>query len=275
MRRRGAGRPDVARSAFAGFRFPSELITVAVRWHLRYGLSYRDVEELLAERGVAVDHVTVYRWVQRLTPLFAEVARACRHAPGDRWFVDETYVKIAGRWRYLYRAVDQYGQVIDVLLSEQRDTAAAHRFFTRALSHGQAPVEVTTDKAGPYLRVLDDLVPAAPHVTEQYANNRVEADHGRLKARLRPMRGLKRLRSAAVIAGGHAFVQTFAADTTNWPSKSPLRSGSPQPSPSSPLPCDQRQLHDSSPPNPANATEPPALGSRSRGARRARPAGRR
>ena len=106
-----------AASAFAGFRFPREVISVAVRWYLRYGLSYRDVEELLAERGVTVDHVTVYRWVQRFTPEFIEAARPCRHAPGDRWFVDETYVKVAGHWTYLYRAVDQYGQVIDVVLS--------------------------------------------------------------------------------------------------------------------------------------------------------------
>jgi IS6 family transposase len=185
------------------------VITVAVRWYLRYGLSYRDVEELLAERGIEVDHVTVYRWVQRFTPLFADAARPLRHATGDRWFVDETYVKVAGRWRYLYRAVDQFGQVIDVLLSDQRDTAAARRFFTRALAHGPAPVEVVTDKAGPYSRVLDELVPAAAHVTEQYSNNRIEADHGRLKAGLRPMRGLKRLRSAAVITLGHAFVQNL------------------------------------------------------------------
>src|SRR5512132_2482839 len=194
-------------SAFAGFFFPPDVIVLAVRWYLRFGLSYRDVEELLAERGVAVDHVTVYWWVQRFTPLFAAAARPLRHATGERWFVDETYVKIAGRWRYLYRAVDQFGQVIDVLLSEQRDTAAARKFFIRALRHGPVPVEVTTDKAGPYLRVLDELVPTARHVTEQYANNRVEADHGRLKARLRPMRGLTRFRSAEVIAGGLAFVQ--------------------------------------------------------------------
>jgi IS6 family transposase len=95
------------------------------------------------------------------------------------------------------------------MMSEQRDTAAARRFFIRALAHGPAPVEVTTDKAGPYLRVLDELVPAAAHVTEQYGNNRVEADHGRLKARLRPMRGLKRFRSAARVAAGHAFVQNL------------------------------------------------------------------
>ena len=201
--------PVVERSAFAGFRFPPEVITVAVRWYLRYGLSHRDVEELLAERGVEVDHVTVYRWVQRFTPLFADAARPTRHATGDRWFVDETCVKVAGQWRYLYRAVDQFGHVIDVLLSEQRDTAAARRFFIRALRYGPAPVEVTTDQAGPYLRVVDELVPTAAHVTEQYRNNPIEADHARLKARLRPMRGLKRVRSASVIAAGHAFVQNL------------------------------------------------------------------
>ena len=209
MRRPRAARPHGHRSAFAGFRFPPEVITVAVRWYLRFGLSYRDLEELLAERGVEVDHVTVYRWVQRFTPLFADAARPARHATGDRWFVDETYVKVSGQWRYLYRAVDQYGQVIDVLLSEQRDSPAARRFFTRALAYGPPPVDVNTDKAGPYLRVLEELVPAAAHVTEQYGNNRIEADHGRLKARLRPMRGLKRFRSAARIAAGHAFVQNL------------------------------------------------------------------
>jgi transposase, IS6 family len=159
------------------------VITVAVRWYLRYGLSYRDVEELLAEGGIEVDHVTVYRWVQRFTSLFADAGGPTRHAAGDRWFVDETYVKVAGRWRYLYRAVDQYGQVVDVMVSERRDTAAARWFFTRALAHGPAPVEVNTDKAGPYL-VLADLVPTAAHVTEQYRNNPTEADHAGLKARL-------------------------------------------------------------------------------------------
>lgn len=106
-----------------------------------------DVEELLAERGVTVDHVTVYRWVQRFTPEFIEAARPCRHAPGDRWYVDETYVKVAGKWTYLYRAVDQFGQVIDVLLSDRRDLGAARRFFTRVLRAGTVPAEVTTDRA--------------------------------------------------------------------------------------------------------------------------------
>ena len=122
-----------ARSAFAGFRFPGEVIVLAVRWYLRYGLSYRDVEELLAERGIEIDHVTVYRWVQRFTPLLADAARFARHAPGDRWFVDETYVKVNGVWRYVYRAVDQYGQVIDVLISTRRDAASRSRTSTRTV----------------------------------------------------------------------------------------------------------------------------------------------
>jgi len=147
--------------------------------------------------------------VHRFTPLLVEAARPCRHAPGDRWFVDETYVKITGRWVYLYRAIDQYGQVIDVLVSEKRDLAATRRFFTRALQHGPRPAEVCTDRAPAYPRVLDELAPSACHVVEQYANNPVEADHGRLKSRLRPMRGLKRLRSARVICTGHALVQNL------------------------------------------------------------------
>jgi transposase-like protein len=193
----------------AGYRFPREVIAVAVRWYLRYGLSYRDVEELLAERGIEVDHVTIYRWVQTFTAEFIDSARPSRHATGDRWFVDETYVKVAGRWTYLYRAVDQHGQVIDVLVSERRDTAAARAFFGRALASGPAPLEITTDRAHVYPRVIEDLVPRARHVSEQYANNCVEADHGRLKARLRPMRGLKTITSVRTLAAGHAFVQNL------------------------------------------------------------------
>jgi IS6 family transposase len=206
----GRPSPSVDRSEFAGFRFPSDVITVAVRWYLRYGLSYRDVEELLAERGIVVDHVTVYRWVQRFTPLLIDAARPCRHSPGDRWFVDETYVKVGGRWCYLYRAVDQFGQVIDVYLSVRRNATAARVFFHSAIAVTQTePVEVVTDRAQAYVRVIEDLLPGAWHHIEQYANNPVECDHGRLKARLRPMRGLKRHRSARVICAGHAFVQNL------------------------------------------------------------------
>jgi transposase-like protein len=147
--------------------------------------------------------------VQTFTAEFIDAARPARHSAGDRWFVDETYVKVAGRWAYLYRAIDQHGQVIDVVLSMRRDAAAARALFTRALRYGPAPVEVVTDRAPVYPRVVDEVAPAARHVTDQYENNAIETDHGRLKARLRPMRGLKRLASARTIAAGHAFVQNL------------------------------------------------------------------
>jgi transposase-like protein len=174
--------------------------------------------------------VTIYRWVQTVTPEFIDAARPARHAAGDRWFLDETHVKVAGRWAYLYRAVDEHGQVIDVLVSTRRDAGAARRFFTRALGLGPRPVEVTTDHAPVYPRVLDDIVPPARYVTEQYANNSIEADHGRLKARLRPMRGLTRVRSARTIAAGYAFVQNLRrghyAITVDLPVQDRVRSRS-------------------------------------------------
>jgi transposase, IS6 family len=179
-------RPALApRSAFAGFCFPPDVIVLAVRWYLRFTLSYRDVEELLAERGVEVDHVTVYRWE-----------------------VDETYVKVAGRWRYVYRAVDQFGQVIDGFVSVQRDATAARRFFQQAIGTTKVmPAEVVTDHAPVYPAVLDELLPAAWHRTDQYANTHIECDHGCLKSRLRAMRGLKQDRSASVVIAGQALVQ--------------------------------------------------------------------
>jgi IS6 family transposase len=132
---------------------------LAVRWYLRCGLSYRDLEELLSERGVDVDHVTLFRWVQRFTPILIDAADPYRYAIGERWYVDEAYVK------------------------------------------------VVTDRAAGLAKAVGELAPDALHNTVQYANNRVEADHGRLKARLRPMRGLKRDRTANVVIKGHAFIQ--------------------------------------------------------------------
>jgi IS6 family transposase len=165
------------RSAFAGHRFPPEVITLAVRWYLRFGLSYRDVEELLAERGIEVDHVSIYRWVQRFAPEFAEAAKARQHVVGDRWRVDETYLKVGGTWRYLFRAIDQFGQVIDVLLSPRRDTEAARRFLAQAIDRTRiSPIEITTDGYRAYPRVLDELLPAAFHDTEVHANNLLETD---------------------------------------------------------------------------------------------------
>jgi transposase-like protein len=125
--------------------------------------------------------------------------------------VDETYVKVAGTWRYLFRAIDQFGQVVDVFLSPGRDASAARRFFAQAIDRTRISlIEVTTDRYRLYPRVLDQLLPAAFHDTELHANNLLETDHGRLKARLRPMRGLKRDRTARVIVAGHAFVQNLS-----------------------------------------------------------------
>jgi transposase-like protein len=132
------------------------VIVLAVRWYLRFGLSYRDVEELLAERGIEVDHVTMHRWVRRFSPLLVDAARFARHRV------------------YLYRAVDQFGQVIDVYASSRRDGEAARRFFHEArTTTGVVPVEVATDRATTYQRVLDELWPAAWHHVERYANDRV------------------------------------------------------------------------------------------------------
>ena len=144
-----------------------EIISHCVWLYHRFPLSFREVEEMMLERGIVVSHETIRQWCAK------------------------------------------FGQVIDVMVSQKRDLAATHRFFTRALDHGSSPIEVTTDRAAAYPRVLDELAPAACHVTEQYGNNSIEADHGRLKSRLRPMRGLQQLRCVQVIPAGHAFIQNI------------------------------------------------------------------
>jgi transposase-like protein len=197
------------RSAFAGFRFPAEAIVVALRWYLRYGLSYRDVEELLAERGIDVDHVTVYRWVQRFTPLLADAARFARHSPGDRWFVDETYVRSTAC------GATSTGRSTSTARSS---TCCSRSTETPRPPAGSSPGrcalkviprEVITDAAPVYPAVLEEQVPAAWHHVEQYANNPIEADHGQLKRRLRPMRGLQTDRTAQVVIAGRAFLQNL------------------------------------------------------------------
>jgi transposase-like protein len=180
----------VTRSAFAGFRFPADVIVLAVRWYLRFGLSYRDVEEPLTERGVKVDHVTIHRWVLRFAPLLADAARPCRHAVGDRWKVDKTSVKVAGQRRYIYRGIYQFRQVIGVFVWVRRDANAAHQFFQRAISTTKVtPAEVTTDKAPVYPPVLEELLPAAWHRAEQYGNNRVEPIEGAVRTDARAQAG--------------------------------------------------------------------------------------
>ena len=147
--------------------------------------------------------------MQRFTPLLIDAARPCRHSVGSRWFVDETYVKVAGKWRYVYRAVDEHGHVIDVFVSPRRNIASVKSFFMRALDAHPAPDELVTDLDQALETVIEELIPDAFHNTQRYANNRIECDHGRLKSRLRPMRGLKTDRTASVVIRGHALIQNL------------------------------------------------------------------
>jgi transposase-like protein len=133
-------------SAFSGYRFPDEVIALAVRWYLRYRLSYAEVAEWFAERGITVDPSTVYDWVRAFTPRFIAAAQAHRSTIGRRWRVDETYVKTGQRWHELYRAINEQGQIVDGSLSARRNTAAAHAFFKGPIQTSKvAPTRVTTD----------------------------------------------------------------------------------------------------------------------------------
>ena len=199
---------------FRGFRFPPDVILWAVRWYLQFAVSFRDLELMLADRGVQVDHVTLYRWTQRFAPELAvrmrQHLRPCRGA----WHVDETYVRIAGDWHYLYRAVDDTGQTADFLLSAKRDMHAARRFFRRALgrSHTPSPRTIITDRLGGYrgaLRAMKrdgELWRFARHRRGRWLNNWVEQDHRRVKRRTGPMLGFKRFVTARrTIAGVEAM----------------------------------------------------------------------
>jgi transposase-like protein len=170
-------------------------------------------------------------------------------------------VKVAGQWRYVYRAIDQFGKIIDVFVSPRRDTAAARRFFEWAIGSTKVtPVEVVTDRAAVYPRVLDVVGPAAWHRIEQYANNPIEADHGQLKRRLRPMRGIKTDASAKVVIAGHAIVQNVRRGHYELAVDAPIIGGSPSPSKNSPWPCQPDEVEKTAQPalGPDNAT-PPSL----------------
>jgi IS6 family transposase len=197
-------------SAFSGRSFADDIIVLAVRWYVRYRLSYAEVSEWLAERRVLVDQSTIYRWVQRFLPLFGEVARKYRDPVGRDWRVDETYARIRGRWHYIYRAIDGHGQIVDAYVSPTRDMVAARRFFERAIaSSGTTPRRVITDKAATYPPALAAAVPGVLHRTGCYRTNGIERDHGFLKERLRPMRGLKSVPSAAIFMRGHALMRNI------------------------------------------------------------------
>ena len=163
------------RSLYHRHRFPSEIIRYAVWLYYRFSLSYRDVEELLAERGVNVSYETIRRWCTRFGPVYANRLRKRSGPGGDQWFVDEMFIRIDGQQRYLYRAVDQDGQVLDILDQTRRNTRAATRFFRRLLKRqGQAPRRLMTDKLRSYAPAHRELMPDTIHDTSQYANKRAE-----------------------------------------------------------------------------------------------------
>jgi transposase, IS6 family len=176
-----------------------------------------EVAEWLAERGVAVDPSTVYDWVQVFTPRFLEAARAHRTRAGTRWRVDETLLKIGGRWRYVFRAIDERGQVVDVYLSDHRDAASARAFFERAITEtGVTPTRVTSDKATCSRAALRAVLPGAEHRSSKYLNNGLERDHQFLKGRVRSMRRFKATGTAGTCCRGHALIRTPGAGSRHW-----------------------------------------------------------
>lgn len=204
---------------FAGYRFPPDVIALAVRWYLRYRLSYADIAEILAERGVRVDPATIYDWVRAFAPLYEEAARPYRNGVGSSWSVDETYVKVAGAWAYVYRAIDGRGRVVDVYVSAERAAEDAATFFRRAIEvTGVAPDEVTTDCAAAYPPALAVVLPGAAHEAGKAVQQRIERGHQHLKGRVRGTRGFKSLAGARVLCRGHAFLRTCAATSTTWSS---------------------------------------------------------
>ena len=198
---------------FKGRHFDRLLIIQSVRWYITYKLSYRDVCALMAERGVTLVHTTVMRWVQRFVPMFEKRWMKYARPIGSSWRVDETYIRVKGKWTYLYRAVDKQGQTVDFLLSEKRDTAAAKRFFIKAIGNNAAPVKITLDgyeashRAVAELKAEDVLSASVEVQTSKYLNNLVEQDHRRVKQRYYPMLGFKRFGNAVVTISGIELIQ--------------------------------------------------------------------
>ena len=186
--------------------FPLEVMLLCVRWYAAYSLSLRNLEEMMAERGVLVDHATVHRWALKILPVLAAVLRRRKLPVGKSWRVDETYVLVAGQWKYLYRAVDRLGQTVDFLLTAHRDVPAARRFFERAIDRHDVPEKITIDKSGANTAAVRGLIADGGVDIElrqcKYLNNIVEQDHRAIKRRTRPMMGFKSFGSAVKIIAG-------------------------------------------------------------------------
>lgn len=186
--------------------YPVDVILLCVRWYVSYSLSLRNLEEMMAERGVEVDHSTVHRWVIKIVPLVEKAFRRRKRPVGRSWRMDETYVKVGGQWKYLYRAVDKAGNTVDFLLRAHRDKVAARRYFEKAIDQNGEPETITVDKSGANLAALEALNAErdAPIRIRQnkYLNNIVEQDHRAIKRIIRPMMGFKDFRCARIILSG-------------------------------------------------------------------------
>jgi transposase-like protein len=194
---------------FSGRHFDREVIILCVRWYLRYKLSFRDLVEIMAERGVHVAHTTILRWVQHYAPEFIKRWNRFRKFSGKSWRVDETYIKVRGEWTYLYRAVDKAGQTVDFRLSKTRDVEAAKAFFRKAIRReGRPPQTITLDGYAASHRAVremknDGLLPGRTKLrSSKYLNNRIEQDHRGIKSRTRPMLGFKSFSTAAITIAG-------------------------------------------------------------------------
>ena len=194
-----------------GAHYPREVILYAVFFYVRYGVSYRDLEEIMAERGVLVDHATLNRWVVRYSPLIAAEAKKRKQSVAGSWRMDETYIKVKGKWTYLYRAIDKYGSTVDFMLSEHRDEAAATAFFKQAIDHNELPSKVVIDQSGAnnagleninILVFLAGLLCFIDRLKVKYLNNIVEQDHRFIKKITKPMMGFKAFHSASATLAG-------------------------------------------------------------------------
>ncbi|MEZ5784673.1 MAG: IS6 family transposase [Rhizobiaceae bacterium] len=205
---------------FNGRHFDRSIILLCVRWYLAYNLSLRDLEEMMAERGIHVDHSTVHRWVVHFAPLLLERFNRRKRPVTGKWHVDETYVRVRGRWMYLYRAVDSVGDTVEFFLSENRDLPAAKRFIRKALKRHGRPDRIVIDGSQTNREAIiacdgesrlrdQSRRPLKPIRIRQsqYLNNRIERDHRRIKRRIRSMLGFKSITHAASILSGIEMVQ--------------------------------------------------------------------
>jgi transposase-like protein len=194
--------PAVAR-VLKRLHYPLDVILMAVRWYVAYPLSLRNIEEMVAERGFCVDHSTVHRWALKLLPVLEKAFRRRKRPVGKSWRMDETYIRVKGEWRYLYRAVDKDGNTIDFLLRAHRDKAAARRYVEKSVAQNGVPETVTIDKSGANLAALeainDDRETPIKIRQSKYLNNLVEQDHRAIKRRTRPMLGFKTFRCARIL----------------------------------------------------------------------------